>query len=308
MEATELHQIRQLRLASLGPMMNMVCVDVPRVRTTRESATSIACVERTANRRWNATRLAPDIERLASLIFYHADDTGITGQATHRLYSERRPVLQLATSRPTRSQSLGIDVHNDLLAISRAQGLRSVLQETLGDSPQGIGAPGTPRRSLIGRLNNQAKLRLLCGSFRGNAFCHRIVHGCIECLDHQRTHFGRQPALQNQGAVFVVEIGHAAGGLLPRLTRELLRLRCTTIVAHQLLHMVGGTVQGDAEEILFGLRADNTRQRSRFGVAKFPSRHRRGDPRQLVQRVRYADLLTRGPKIDAALPIKPMRT
>src|ERR1700722_12763456 len=169
MKATELHQIRQLGLASVGPMMDVVRVDIPRVRTTRESATAIACVERTAGRRRNATRLAPHIERLAPLIFHHPDNTGVTGQAPHCLYSERRPVLQFAASRPTISQSLGIDVHNDLMTISRAQGLGSVLQETLGDSPQGIRAPSTPRWSLIGRLRDQAKLRLLCGSFRGNA-------------------------------------------------------------------------------------------------------------------------------------------
>src|SRR6202012_4689091 len=108
-------------------MMNVVRVDVPRVRTTGESATSVACVERTADRRRNATRLAPDIERLAPLIFHHPDNTGVTGQAPHCLHSERRAVLQFAAPRPAISQRLGIDMHNDLMTISRVQGLGSVL-------------------------------------------------------------------------------------------------------------------------------------------------------------------------------------
>src|ERR1700736_6420245 len=143
-------------------------VDVPRVRATREPAAAIACVERAANRRRNAACLASDVERLTLLVFHNADDAGIARQATHSLQREGWTVLELTASRAAVSQGFNVHVHDDLLAVSGAQGLGAVLQETLRDPPQGIGAPGAPRRSLLGRVYDQAKLGLLGGPFRGN--------------------------------------------------------------------------------------------------------------------------------------------
>jgi hypothetical protein len=46
MEAAELHKVRELGLASLCPVVNVVCVHIARVRAARKSAAAIACVER----------------------------------------------------------------------------------------------------------------------------------------------------------------------------------------------------------------------------------------------------------------------
>ena len=45
------------------------------------------------------------------------------------------------------------------------------------------------------------------------------------------------------------------------------------------LYMSGGAVQGDTKEVLFRLRAGDARQCPCLGVAEFPTRHGRGDPR-----------------------------
>ena len=89
-------------------------VDVPRVRATRESAAAIACVERAANGRWNAARLAPDVERFTLLVLHGSDNAGITRQTTHGLHREGGTVLERSflgwftrksSGRPTRFKS-----------------------------------------------------------------------------------------------------------------------------------------------------------------------------------------------------------
>src|SRR5437879_6537377 len=45
-EAAELHEVGELGLASLCPMVDVMRVDVQRVRAAWESAAAIACVER----------------------------------------------------------------------------------------------------------------------------------------------------------------------------------------------------------------------------------------------------------------------
>jgi hypothetical protein len=50
-------------------MLDVVRVDVALVGAAREPAAAVAGVERAANRRRNAARLAPDIERFALLGF-----------------------------------------------------------------------------------------------------------------------------------------------------------------------------------------------------------------------------------------------
>src|ERR1700688_1222138 len=155
MEAAQLHKVGKLRLASLSPVVDVMCIDVPRVRATRESAAAIACVERAANRRRNAACLASDVERLTVLVLQDADDAGVARQATHGLRREGGAVLELAASRAAVAQRLSIHMHDDLLAVSRVQCLGPVLQETLSDPAQGISATRTPRGSLVGRLHDK---------------------------------------------------------------------------------------------------------------------------------------------------------
>jgi hypothetical protein len=99
-------------------MVDVMRIDVPRVRATRESTAAIASVERAANRWRNTTRLTPDVERLSLRALHDADNAGITRESTRRLHREGRAVLEFAAARATLSQSLRIHMNNDLVSVS----------------------------------------------------------------------------------------------------------------------------------------------------------------------------------------------
>ena len=102
-----------------------------------------------------------------------ARTTGSSGSFPH--LSARPPSQRVScphapdgASRAAVSQGLNIHVHDDLLAVSGAQGLGPVLQKTLRDPPQSIRTPGSPGGPLIGRLYDNTAGRFLRGRFRGN--------------------------------------------------------------------------------------------------------------------------------------------
>jgi hypothetical protein len=154
--AAELDEIGDLGFSSFRPVVDVMGIHVARVRATRESAAAIACVERAANRRWDTSRLASNIEWLALLVLQDVDNARIARQTTHRLHRQRRAVLELATSCAALAQGLGIHMNHNLLAVAAAQCLRTMLQETLRNPPQGIGTPGSPGRSLLGHGHGRA--------------------------------------------------------------------------------------------------------------------------------------------------------
>ena len=89
-----------------------------------------------------------------------------------------------------------------------------------GNSPRSVpkhphaGRPRRAARRTLVRPKPQATCR--ARRFRGNV-PHRsnYLYRRIECLDHQRPDFGRQPALQDQGAVVIVKVSYLrwlAGG------------------------------------------------------------------------------------------------
>ncbi|HWW77973.1 MAG TPA: hypothetical protein VNY82_00150, partial [Steroidobacteraceae bacterium] len=92
-EAAQLDKVGEPGFSSVSPVLDVMRVDVPRVRATRESAAAIACVERAANGRRNAARLAPDVERFTLLVLHDSDNAGITRQTTHGLHREGWTVL-----------------------------------------------------------------------------------------------------------------------------------------------------------------------------------------------------------------------
>jgi hypothetical protein len=65
MQTAQGHEIGELRFAALGPVLDVMCVDVALVRAAGETTAAVAAIERAADTRWDAAGLAPDIERLA---------------------------------------------------------------------------------------------------------------------------------------------------------------------------------------------------------------------------------------------------
>jgi hypothetical protein len=57
--------------------------------------------------------------------------------------------------------------------------------------------------------------------------------------------------------------------MLLRFARQFFSFLCASIAAHQALHMMGGAVQGDHEQVVLGRFARNSSQRPHFGIAQF---------------------------------------
>ena len=78
------------------------------------------------------------------------------------------------------------------------------------------------------------------------------------------------------------------------------------VQAHELLHVLGGAVQPDVEEVGLVLGSGDAGQRPDLGVAELALRECIGEQRQLGQRPGDANLLARGVGIDAAGPGEPV--
>ncbi len=76
-EAAERHEVGRFRFASIGPMLDVVGVDVAGIRAAGKAATLVAGVENSAKWRRYGARLAPHIERLAVIVLDDGNDTRI---------------------------------------------------------------------------------------------------------------------------------------------------------------------------------------------------------------------------------------
>ena len=116
-QAAQGHEVGEFGLPAVGPVLDVMRIDIALVGAAGEAAAAVAGRERAADRGRNAARLAPHIERLALLVLEHAQQARIAGEPAHGLGGERGPLLDLAAPGAVLVQSLGIHVHDDLIAI-----------------------------------------------------------------------------------------------------------------------------------------------------------------------------------------------
>ena len=76
-KTAERDQVIELRLAAVGPVLDVVPVAEARAITAREPTTAVARFQRPTDRERDAARLAADVEGLALLAFDNSDDAGI---------------------------------------------------------------------------------------------------------------------------------------------------------------------------------------------------------------------------------------
>ena len=117
MQAAQGHEIGEFGFPAVGPVLDVVCIDVTLMRATRESTTAVTGVERPTNRGGNGAGLASHIEGLAVFVLKHSEQTRVAGEAAHCLGGDGRSVLDLAASGGIVTQGFGIDVHHDLVVI-----------------------------------------------------------------------------------------------------------------------------------------------------------------------------------------------
>ena len=96
METAQRDEVRQFRCAAIGPMVDVVAVDVSHVPASGEHTAPVARFERATQRGRDAARLAAHVERLPAFVFANLDDTCIAGEASRRLDGRRRSLIEFA--------------------------------------------------------------------------------------------------------------------------------------------------------------------------------------------------------------------
>ena len=95
MRAAQRDEIAEPGLAALGPVMDVMAVDVFLVSAAREDAALVAGFQRATQSRRDSPRLAADVERLTFAIFKDLDDTCVAREAAHRFDRDRRAIIEL---------------------------------------------------------------------------------------------------------------------------------------------------------------------------------------------------------------------
>ena len=255
-------------------------------------------------------------------------------------------MLDFAASGPAVGEHLGLDMDDDFVTVRGKCRCIAGFEHPLGHPRQRIGAAHGARRPAderptwdVGQEHLGVFSPVGSGSFPSTGIAGRIGGGCvssrrprwdvlrcqafvvpprrgllrrmrhhrrIERAQDARAHLGREPPVQDHGAVVLVPEGEAAVLMLGIGPLGLFGALRPAMEADELLHMLRGAVQTDVEEVGFVPGGGDAGQCPDLGVAELTLRQRLGEQRQLGQRPGDADLLPRGMGIDAAGPAQPM--
>ena len=141
---------------------------------------------------------------------------------------------------------------------------------------------------------------------RGGLLCRVGIHRRIEGAEDARAHLGREPPVQDEGAVILVPEGEAAILVLRIGAFGLLRTSRAAVEAGECLDVLGGAVQSNVEEIGFVVRGGDTGEGTNLGVAEFTLGEGFGEQGQFTERPGDADLLAGGVGVDTAGPSEPV--
>src|SRR3972149_3821065 len=151
MEAAQRDEIRKPRLPALRPVLYVMAVHEPCMRTTREPTALIAGAKCAAQCGRNCAGLAADIQRLTLFVLNEYDEARITCEATRGLSRNARAFFQLAATGMTVPQGLGIHMHHDLLAITTRNACWSLARK-----PSAINASASARLAARDWIGSEA--------------------------------------------------------------------------------------------------------------------------------------------------------
>jgi len=121
----------------------------------REPAAAVARLQGPAQRRRYGAGLAADIEWIACIVFRYPYQATVAGDTAHRIQRQALTVIELAEAGVVPGERFRGNVHHNLVALSRGQGLGAMTQSGFRQCRQRIGA--ALRESLRG-----------FGRYRGN--------------------------------------------------------------------------------------------------------------------------------------------
>ena len=134
----QLYQVGELRLASSGPVMDVMTLAEP-ARASREPTAVVAMIESTSDRRWNRAFLAPHVENRAVFAMSHPHDSAIAGDSLRRLRGDAVTVFEHHLARSLRvGQHRFVDMHHHLVAIATTAFVEATGQRALRNQLQRI--------------------------------------------------------------------------------------------------------------------------------------------------------------------------
>ena len=99
MESAEADEVRKLSLAAVCPMLDVVSVEITRVRAAgKATAAVIARPQRALQSRRDAACLAADVERFTVLALYYRNDAAVAGETSGGFRGDRWAVFELAAA------------------------------------------------------------------------------------------------------------------------------------------------------------------------------------------------------------------
>ena len=250
-------EVRQLGLAALGPVPDVVPVHVALKYASRKPAALVPRIQGSAYCRRDGPGLATDVERLASLVFDDSHDAGVTSEPPGRFCGDGRPMLEFATAGMAVLQGPGIHVHDDLVAVFPGQVSWPGRKEVLGQRGQGLDPALAHAMQVVRRR------------FRGNVF--RDGQGVLcrlQRLDEQRPDLGRQSTTNRHRAIRLRVVPEGLIPLLDGLAAQLLGVQCPSISSHHLLDVARRPAECDIEQVTFVCRSCHARQGPDLGVAE----------------------------------------
>jgi hypothetical protein len=277
----EQDEVVELRLASAGPMTDVMGVQEPFVLAAGVATAPVARLQRPPHRRRDRARLSADRDRHA-VALDDLDERGVAGQALRRLRGERRAVLEHVGA-------LGrLDVDDDLVALAGRPGVSVARQGHVRQRNERLGARRSPR-------------------FRGTAVLGPLallepVARRIERAHEESPVLGRQPRANDQRAVLFPGVAGVGQGV------ELVCL-CGSdlpVGAHRALELGGGQVPSELEQLLLVPRLGDPGQRPYLGVRELAAGKGLVDQRQLDETPRDPHVLARRPRRQCAAPGQPL--
>jgi hypothetical protein len=133
--SAEQHQVIRARLSTIGPVADVMRIDMVMLGAARKPAAAITMIEEAADGRRDGAGLAPDVQRFAVGVFVEFYRARIAGETAGGVGREGGAVIEIAAAVVTAfAQGGAIDVDDDGMAIGRT-GCRVAVsgQEALGE-------------------------------------------------------------------------------------------------------------------------------------------------------------------------------
>jgi hypothetical protein len=245
----------------------------------REATALITILERPSYRRRNRACPGANLDHTPVGVVAHDDPGCIAGQTLRR--SGRNAHTALEHRLPGLvgvDQDGGVDVHNDLVALSRGAGIDASVERGLGEQRQCVGLLLLHRRhSGVGRLLTSPPILALPSR--------------LQRLQEQGTHLRGQPPSDPYRTVFVLIQVQRASSVVANGLLSLGLAVHPAPATHDSLDVFGGAGAAHCQQSLFRLGRCHTGQLTNLSVRQLAAGERLRQQWKRAERARHPDVL-----------------